>query len=50
MAKSKDRDDKRGKNVLLAAASPSLPRDEKTEAKHSRTAKERLAKAKSDKR
>ena len=50
MAKDKDRDAKpKGKNTLLAAMSPSTPRDEKTEAKHSRVAKERLAKAKGKK-
>ncbi len=51
MAKDKDRDAKpKGKNTLLAAMSPSMPRDKRTEEKHSRTAKERLAKAKGGKK
>ena len=45
MAKDRDKEHK-GRNVLLAAATPSLPRDEKTERAHSKTAKQRVEAAK----
>jgi hypothetical protein len=52
MAASKDRDADRkpppgkGRNTLLAAMTPSLPSDERTEKQHSRTADKRVAAAK----